>query len=180
MPLAQLGSGLCWFKIVSGRQTFLVVTWVPQLRVLVAGGSFFTAYVVCWAPPKEQASADSPVSPTLLCCTTYPPRPSWLLAFHQSNEPAKYSNINLPWPTRSPGPRRGWRWRRDDQEAWASAAPVTRGRPSSPRPAARCAKKTATSPTPRDVAEFSGCYWLIKGSQWEWLSAEWSQWKALP
>lgn len=180
MLLAQLGTRVCWFKTTSGGQTFLVATWVPQLSVLVASGSFLTACTVCWAPPKQQASVDFPVSPTPLCSVTYLPRLQWLSAFQRSNEPVKCSNINLPWSSRSPRTRRGQRWRRGDQKAWVSAAPVTHTLPSSLRPAAECAMRTATSPTQRDVGEFNGCYWLIKGSQWGWLSAEWSQWKALP
>ena len=157
MLLAQLGSGLCWFKTISGSQAFLVIMWVPQLSVLVATGSFLTAYMVCWAPPKQQTSVDIPVSPTPLCSMTYLPKDSWLLAFQQSNEPVKYSNINLPQYlpiTRNQGDQR---WRTGDQQAWVSAAPVTHTHPSSLHPAAKCAMKPATSPTQRDVGEFNGC-----------------------
>lgn len=180
MLLAQLGSGLCWFKTISGPQTSLVVTWVPQLSVLVANGSFLTACMGCWAAPKPQASVHTPVSPAPLCSITYLPRLSWPSAFQQSDEPVKYSNINLPASSRSPAARRGWRWRTGDQQARVSAAPGTPTHPSSLRPAAKCAMKTATSPTQRGMGEFNGCYWLIKGSQWGWLRADWSQWKALP
>lgn len=101
-------------------------------------------------------------------------------AFQQSNEPDEYSNINLLWSFQPPGTRRGWKQRTGNQQPWVSTAPVTHTHPSSLYPAAKCAKKTATSPTQRDVGEFNCCYLLIKGSQWGWLGAEWSQWEALP
>lgn len=52
VPLAQLGSWVCCFRTVSGGQTFLVVT---QLSLSAASGSFLTAHMFCWAPPKLQA-----------------------------------------------------------------------------------------------------------------------------
>lgn len=50
-------------------------------------------------------------------------------------------------------------------KSWASAPPVTHTHSSPPCPTAKCAMRTATSPTQRDVGEFDGCCCLIKGSQ---------------
>lgn len=102
-----------------------------------------------------------------------------ILAFQKSNEPVKHSNRNLPWCSWPPGTRRDRQWRTGDQQAWVAAASVTHTHPCSLRPAAICAKKTATSPTQRDMGEINCCYQLIKALS-DWLSAEWSPWEALP
>lgn len=139
-------------------------------------------------PPKSSyPKVQYPVTPkyivqlssTLSCSTIYLSRPSWLLAFQKSNEHVKCSNINLPWSSWPPGTRRDWQWRTGDQQAWVSAARVTHTHPSSLRPAAKCAKKTSTSPSQRDMGEINCCYQLIKALS-DWLSAKWSQWEALP
>lgn len=57
-PARSQHIGKCWFQTISGTQTSLVVTRVPQFRVVVAQGSFSDP-VVCWASPGGQALGEA-------------------------------------------------------------------------------------------------------------------------
>lgn len=122
----------------------------------------------------NQASVDIPVTPTPLCnMPTYIPCLSWLnFQFEELEEPVKASTTNVPWSSEAAGSRARCSGGEETKLELLQCQQLPK--------LSQMSKEKCHLSHPEGRGEFSGCECLIKGPQWDWLSAQWSQWKALP